>query len=113
MARSGKLWLCCGLVALLAAVLPLLAVYGGRGDRPNLVWGKRGVKGGQLVKPRAIAIDASDRLYLVDWTARIQVFDRNGKFLGKSWHPPDYRNGRPSGLSVDFQGNLIVSDSHY
>ncbi|MBI3410499.1 MAG: hypothetical protein HY040_19340 [Planctomycetes bacterium] len=80
---------------------------------PELVWGKRGIQGGELVKPRAIAIDQQDRLYLVDWTARIQVFDRDGKFLGKSWTPPDYRNGRPSGLSVDAAGNLVVSDSHY
>ncbi len=83
------------------------------GDEPEHVWGKRGVQGGGLVKPRAIAIDAQDRLFLVDWTARIQAFDRNGKFLGHSWTPPDYRNGRPSGLSVDADGNLVVSDSHY
>jgi len=52
-------------------------------------------------------------LYLVDWTARIQAFDRDGKYLGASWTPPDYRNGRPSGLSVDSKGNVVVSDSHY
>jgi DNA-binding beta-propeller fold protein YncE len=78
-----------------------------------LVWGKRGVQNGDLVKPRAIAIDAQDRLYLVDWTARIQVFDRDGKYLGPTWSTPDYRNGRPSGLSIARDGNLLVSDSHY
>jgi DNA-binding beta-propeller fold protein YncE len=52
-------------------------------------------------------------MYLVDWTARIQAFDRDGKFLDHSWTPPDYRNGRPSGLSVDKDDNVIVSDSHY
>jgi streptogramin lyase len=80
---------------------------------PELIWGKRGVSDGDLVKPRAIAIDSKDRLYLVDWTARIQAFDRNGKFLGHSWTPPDYRNGRPSGLSIDKDDNVVVSDSHY
>src|SRR5262249_31586979 len=68
---------------------------------------------GDLVKPRALAIDAKDRLYIVDWTARIQVFDRDGNYLGPTWTPPDYRNGRPSGLSIDRDGNLLVSDSHY
>jgi DNA-binding beta-propeller fold protein YncE len=82
-------------------------------DAPELVWGKRGVQPGDLVKPRAIAIDAQDRLYLVDWTARLQVFDRDGNYLGPTWTPPDYRNGRPSGLSIDRDGNLLVSDSHY
>ncbi len=84
-----------------------------RGTTPEHVWGKRGVADGELVKPRAIAIDSQDRLYLVDWTARIQAFDRDGKFLGYSWTPPDYRNGRPSGLSIDKDDNVVVSDSHY
>jgi len=83
------------------------------GTEPEFIWGKRGVSDGDLVKPRAIAIDSKDRLYLVDWTARIQAFDRNGKFLGHSWTPPDYRNGRPSGLSIDKDDNVVVSDSHY
>jgi DNA-binding beta-propeller fold protein YncE len=82
-------------------------------EMPELVWGKRGVQPGELVKPRAIAIDNQDRLFLVDWTARIQVFDRDGNYLGATWTPPDYRNGRPSGLSIDRDSNLLVSDSHY
>jgi hypothetical protein len=91
----------------------LLAGCGGSGSTPELVWGQRGVQPGQLVKPRAIAFGPDDRMYLVDWTARIQAFDRNGKYLNATWTPPDYRNGRPSGLSVDFDGNVILSDSHY
>ncbi len=65
---------------------------------PELVYGERGVQGGQLVKPRAIAIDhrdRQDRIYLVDWTVRFQAFDRNGKFLDVSWTTPNYRNGPP------------------
>ena len=98
---------------LLAALL--LGAGGCRngGTEPELVWGKRGVSGGQLVKPRAIALNSKDHVYLVDWTARIQAYDRNGEFLDHSWTPPDYRNGRPSGLSVDHEDNVIVSDSHY
>ncbi len=97
-------------------VLALFGACAGCGSspgKPELVWGKRGVQAGELVKPRAIAIDADDRIYLVDYTARIQAFDRDGKFLNRSWTTPDYRNGRPSGLSVDAKKNLIVSDSHY
>jgi streptogramin lyase len=97
------------------AALALFALSGchGQPGKPELVWGKRGVLPGQLVKPRAIAIDSKDHLYLVDWTARIQGYDRDGKFLGYSWTPPDYRNGRPSGLSIDKDDNVVVSDSHY
>jgi DNA-binding beta-propeller fold protein YncE len=98
----------------LAFTVTLLLTTGcGSSAKPDLVWGKRGVQPGDFVKPRAIAIDAQDRLYIVDFTARIQVFDVTGKYLDKTWTTPDYRNGRPSGLSIDRDGNLLVSDSHY
>jgi len=112
--NSGRLrnparpWWRCGL-----ALVPLLLGCGGDAAQPELVWGKRGVQNGDFVRPRAIAIDTHDRLYLVDFTARIQVYDRDGQYLGPSWTTPDYRKGRPSGLSIDRDGNLIVSDSHY
>jgi DNA-binding beta-propeller fold protein YncE len=91
----------------------LLAGCGGPSAEPERVWGKRGVQDGDFVKPRAIAIDGNDRLYIVDFTARIQVYNRDGNYLGVTWTTPDYRNGRPSGLSIDRDGNLLVSDSHY
>ncbi|HVS36996.1 MAG TPA: NHL repeat-containing protein [Gemmataceae bacterium] len=82
-------------------------------SEPEVVWGKWGVQDGDLSRPRAIAIDSHDRLYIVDFTARIQVYDRDGNYLGKTWSTPDYRNGRPSGLSIDRDDHLICSDSHY
>jgi hypothetical protein len=94
-------------------LLPLLLSGCGPAFEPELVWGKRGVQDGDLVKPRAIAIDSEDRVYLVDWTARIQAFDRDGKFLGTRFTTPDFRNGRPSGLGIARDGNLLVCDSHY
>lgn len=82
-------------------------------SQPEQVWGQRGTRPGDMVRPRAIAIDQQDRLFIVDFTARIQVYDINGKYLGPTWTTPDYRNGRPSGLSIDRDGHLLVSDSHY
>jgi DNA-binding beta-propeller fold protein YncE len=98
---------------LLGVVLMPLLGCGDDLSRPEAVWGKRGVQNGDMVRPRAVAIDAHDRLYIVDFTARIQVYDRDGHYLGPTWTTPDYRNGRPSGLSIDREGNLIVCDSHY
>src|SRR5262245_13452387 len=86
------------LVWLVGFALAAHAGCGGPRDEPEIVWGKRGVANGDFVRPRAAAIDDKDHLYVVDYTARIQVFDRDGKFLGPCWTTPDYRNGRPSGL---------------
>src|SRR4051794_15181125 len=85
----------------------------GDGQRPDLVWGKKGVRDGDFVRPRACVIDRHDRLHIVDFTARIQAYDLDGRYLGLTFSTPDYRKGRPSGLAVDRDGNLIVSDSHY
>jgi DNA-binding beta-propeller fold protein YncE len=101
------------LLVLLAVPLLLLTGCNAPHGEPELVWGNRGIQPGDFVRPRAAAIDAHDHLYIVDFTARIQVFDRDGKFLGICWSTPDYRNGRPSGLSIGNDGNILVSDSHY
>jgi DNA-binding beta-propeller fold protein YncE len=94
-------------------VVAVLAGCGPAADTPERVWGRRGVQDGDLVRPRALAIDPADRLFVVDFTARIQVYSLDGKYLGPTWQTPDYRNGRPSGLGVDRTGQLIVCDSHY
>ncbi len=75
------------------------------------VWGERGIAPGKLQKPRAMCIDADDCLYLVDITARIQVFDRDGRFL-RGWRTPESKNGRPTGMSI-INGKLYVADTHY
>src|SRR5215467_8330409 len=76
------------------------------------VWGRRGVSDGRFQKPRAMAIDKQDRLYIVDMTARIQVFDADGNFI-RMWQTPVHDNGRPTGMSIDRDGNLAVADTHY
>jgi len=78
----------------------------------DLIWGKPGITAGRLQKPRAIAIDNQDQLYIVDMTARIQVFDTDGKYL-RGWKTPVSKNGRPSGLTIDRAGRLLVADTHY
>jgi DNA-binding beta-propeller fold protein YncE len=97
------------------AALVLASASGCASDHsmPELVWGRKGVQPGDLVRPRAIAIDGQDHLYIVDFTARIQVYDRDGHYLDCGWTTPDYRNGRPSGLAIGHDGNILVCDSHY
>ncbi len=101
----------------------LVLVGGCDTDPSNLgeleqVWELRGVSPGRLQKPRAMAIDRQDRLYIVNMTARIQVFDTKtivdgkGKFL-RFWQTPAKEIGKPTGLSIGRNGNVLVADTHY
>lgn len=77
-----------------------------------VVWGRRGLDDGRFMTPRAITVDDQDRLYIVDKTARIQVFDRDGNFI-RSWRTPENKQGKPCGLSISQDGLLMVCDTHY
>jgi DNA-binding beta-propeller fold protein YncE len=76
------------------------------------LWGLAGGTPGRLFRPRAVAIDKDDLLYIVDMTPQIQVFTADGVFV-RGWQPPQFDRGRPSGLSFDNAGNLLVCDTHY
>jgi streptogramin lyase len=93
-------------------VLLLLAIAVGGCDTSETVIGRRGISDGRFQKPRAMAVDRQDLLYIVDMTARIQVFDTQGKFIRK-WQTPDHSTGKPSGLSIGNDGNVLVADTHY
>ena len=99
----------------LLALLPVAFAAAGCGpsSEPDLVWGKRGVLDGDVVRPRAAVIDGEDRIWIVDFTARVQAYDLDGNYVGPTFTTPDFRNGRPSGLGVTRDGRLIVCDSHY
>src|SRR6476646_1684471 len=96
-----------------AAVIALGCTGCGPSSKPDLVSGKRGVLDGDMVRPRAAVIDHDDRLWIVDFTARVQAYDLDGNYIGPTFTTPDFRNGRPSGLGVTRDGKLIVCDSHY
>lgn len=106
-------------VCLLFTALPLLVLAGSRYASTfsstghfELTWGRRGISAGLLQKPRAMAIDQQDRIFVVDKTARIQVFTRDGEYIS-GWRTPEFANGKPTGLSFDLDGNLLVADTHY
>jgi len=80
--------------------------------RLHEIWGCRGISDGRFQKPRAMAIDGKDRIYVVDKTARIQVFDTRGKFI-RGWRTPARETGKPTGMSIGLEGNLLVADTHY
>lgn len=76
------------------------------------VWGRRGLSDGRFQTPRAIAIDDKDQLYIVDKIGRIQVFTTDGDYL-RGWRTPAIENGKPCGMTIDDEGNVVVADTHY
>src|ERR1700716_2848023 len=74
--------------------------------------GTRGTAPGQLNKPRSVALDMNDNLFVVDMTGRVQKFSPAGLFLS-SWQMPQTDKGKPKGMCRDAQGNIVVLEPHY
>ena len=79
----------------------------------DLVFGAPGGAEGLFVTPRGLAVDPRDEsIYVVDKTARIQHFGRDGSFINQ-WAMPESTVGRPVGISVSPDGRIFVPDTHY
>ncbi len=64
-----------------------------------------------MMKPRAVDCNG-EHVCLVDMTGRVQIYTEQGEYV-RSWKMPETRSGRPTGLSFDDDGNLMICDTHY
>jgi DNA-binding beta-propeller fold protein YncE len=70
-------------------------------------FGRLGTGDGELMQPHGLAFDSQGRLFVADRsTNRIEIFDQDGKFIA-TWK----QFGRPSGLWIDKNDTLYVTDS--
>src|SRR5437667_817177 len=76
------------------------------------VIGTRGGGLGEFNKPRSLAVDAQDNLYVVDMTGRVQKFSPGGTFLA-FWQMPETDKGKPKGMCRDGKGDIVVLEPHY
>jgi ABC-type Fe3+ transport system permease subunit/sugar lactone lactonase YvrE len=74
--------------------------------------GTRGAGLGQFNKPRSVAVDAQDNLYVVDMTGRVQKFSPAGEYLAY-WQMPQTDLGKPKGMCRDERGQIVVLEPHY
>jgi DNA-binding beta-propeller fold protein YncE len=76
-------------------------------------WGGHGYAPGEFLKPRALAIDDDDRIYVADsCNHRIQVFDTRGKLL-RAWGTRGSAPGQlsyPYDLAIGPDGELYVCE---
>ncbi|MDZ4829828.1 MAG: SMP-30/gluconolactonase/LRE family protein [Phycisphaerae bacterium] len=82
--------------------VPAFVTFGGPG------FGKS-----QFHTPRTVAFDPTTRrFFIIDKEARVQRFDENGAFE-LEWRMPDWKNGRPVGISIHPDGRVFIADTHY
>lgn len=74
--------------------------------------GTRGTGLGQFTKPRSLALDRDDHLFVVDLTGRVQKFSTSGEVLS-SWRMPETDLGKPKGMCRDTNGNIVIVEPHY
>jgi DNA-binding beta-propeller fold protein YncE len=76
------------------------------------VIGHKGTKPGELAYPRALAAAPDGTIYVVDKQGRIQMLDADLRFKALV-RTPQIDNGKPTGLAIAANGDLIVADTHY
>lgn len=79
---------------------------------PLLLFGRSGMGPLEFNYPRAVAINADGRLYIVDKGGHVQGLTQAGEFV-LDWRMPEIDAGKPTGLGIGPDGNVYAADTHY
>src|SRR5436190_18743915 len=79
-------------------------------------WGVKGTNAGELILPRAVAVDTKNNVIVSEYTLvdRVQKFSAQGQRLLANWGTPGLAPGefnRAEGLCVDSADRIYVADS--
>lgn len=82
--------------------------------RTITVIGRRGVYVGNMVRPKGVAVDSEENIYVVEgYHDHLLIFNRQGQFLmaiGGSGNGPG-KFSQPSGVWIDSRDRVFVADS--
>ena len=70
------------------------------------------IDGPKLPSPRSVATGLNDEVIVLDDAGRVLVFSSEGDVL-RRWSMPDVKIGRPEGVIVLNNGEIVVCDTHY
>lgn len=62
--------------------------------------------------PRSIAFGPGDEAYVLDTVGRVLVYSAEGR-MARQWRMPDSKVGRPEGICILTNGDVVVCDTHY
>ena len=103
------------LLALLGAACSWGSADGGASAAPESgirIIGSRGDGPVQFDRPRALVVLPDGSFWVADMTGRIQSIDAEGKHR-LTIALPQTQLGRPTGLAIARDGNLLVAETHY
>ncbi len=104
-----------GCVLIGAGVIVGFAGCGGSspgGSSPEMIFGQTGLGPGDFSYPRTIAAAPDGCLFVIDKSARVQRFSPDGRFEA-GWRMPEWQKGKPTGVTVDSGGRVLIADTHY
>ncbi len=90
-----------------------VSVYDTETRKKLFSFGKAGDKEGEFNRPWGIALDKNGDVYVADGlNARVQIFDKDGKFITMFGRRGDKPGGfsQVKGIAVDSDGNIYVVD---
>lgn len=107
------------LISLLLLIAPLTLIQSCRfsdstpppGEGEVVVIGSRGREPGQFFRPRAVTVDATGDLFVVDRSGWVQRLSADGA-PEERWRLPAWDNGTPTGIQLDDEGNVWLADTH-